>query len=141
MGQKTILYHYTAMFHLPKIMQDGFLKLTESNLRLDVEMYKPVVWLTDLAQPTARGLGLDGSLLDKTEIRIHVKKKVTFKTWEAFAVKNKMNKELKKVFSDDRSPEHWYISTNPVYFRDILLIENTRSGEIYYKAESERSGQ
>ena len=39
-------YHYTSRYHLPVILYDGYLKLTESNLRQEEEMYKPVVWLT-----------------------------------------------------------------------------------------------
>lgn len=40
------LYHFTCAYHLPQILQDGYLKLTESNLRYPEKMYKPVVWLT-----------------------------------------------------------------------------------------------
>mgnify|MGYP007039734252 CR=1 len=139
MGNKKVMYHYTALYHLPKIMSDGYLKLTESNLRLDVEMYKPVVWLTDLERPTKEDLALDGSRLDKTEVRVHVKKKVTFKTWETFANKNKMNKELKQIFASGHSPKNWFISTNPIYLKDILLIENTHTGEVYYKTNGENA--
>lgn len=29
-----VLYHYTSSYHLPTILKTGYLKLTESNLRV-----------------------------------------------------------------------------------------------------------
>jgi len=41
------LYHYTSEFHLPVIIDSGFLKLTESNASFKIENAAPqVVWLT-----------------------------------------------------------------------------------------------
>lgn len=137
MDKAKVLYHYTAKYHLPSILNSGHLKLTESNLRFDVEMYKPVVWLTNQKEPETFGLGLSGSIVDKTEIRIHVKKKPTptIKTWEQYSAKNKMNPEWKKAFIEGRKPETWFISTKEIPLKDILLIENRYTGEIYYKCD------
>lgn len=41
------LYHYTCLEHLPKIIQAGFLKTTESNVSIERTQAGPnVVWLT-----------------------------------------------------------------------------------------------
>ena len=132
-----VLYHYTAAYHLQAILNSGYLKLTESNLKEYVEMYKPVVWLTTQKEPEPYSLGLSGSFLDKTEIRIHVKRKPTptIKTWEQFSTKNKMNPEFKSSFSEGRKPETWFISTKEIPLKDILLIENRYTKEIYYQNE------
>lgn len=41
------LYHYTCLEHLPKILESGFLKTTESNISIERHDVGPrVVWLT-----------------------------------------------------------------------------------------------
>lgn len=130
-----VLYHYTARQHIPKILYTKSLKLTESNLRTDEEMYKPVVWLTTEKEPNAYKLGLDGSILDKTEIRIHVKKKPTstVKPWGSYSKKNKIDKEWKSILEANRTPKKWYVSTKEIPLKDIVLIENRYTNEVYYK--------
>lgn len=80
----TRYYHYTSKVHVTNILKSGHLKLTESNLKPDVEMYKPVVWLTTKAIPNDLELGLNGSVVDKTEVKIIVKPQKHFKTWTKF---------------------------------------------------------
>lgn len=130
-----VLYHYTSKVHLPKIFYSGYLKLTESNLRTTEEMYKPVVWLTTDKEPNAQNLGLNGSMVDKTEVRIHVKKKPTstVKKWGQYSKKNKINKEWQKIFEEGRTPNTWLVSTKEIPLEDILLIENRYTNEVYYK--------
>ncbi|ASN06851.1 hypothetical protein [Virgibacillus necropolis] len=129
-----ILYHYTSTFHLPKIIKVGFLKLTESNLRMDKELYKPVVWLTTAYEPNPKGLGLTGSIVDKTEIRIHVKKKNSFQYWKSYSRKNKIDKKWAEILETGRKSNTWWVSTEIIALDDVQLIENKYTGEIYYSA-------
>lgn len=87
------LYHYLALEHLHSIMEDKKLRLSESNLTdwskhsFDVQaynegrlkLYKPVVWMTSEKEPDANALGLSTSVLDKTVIKITIKKRPYFK--------------------------------------------------------------
>lgn len=136
-----IFYHYTAIFHLPAILEAGYLKLTESNLRADVEMYKPVVWLTTEKEPDPDKLGLSGSIVDKTEIRIHVEKKpnIPITAWEHFSKQNKIDPKWKAALEQGQKPETWYISTSKIPLSNVLLIENRYTGHIYYKQGDEKT--
>ena len=128
-----VLYHYTSIYHLPTILETGFLKLTESNLRIDIEMHKPVVWATTTKEPNGYGLGLDGSMVDKTEIRIHLRKNNNFMHWSRFKKQNKHDKNFVQAIEKNRSPKTWWVSSQIIPLEDVLLIENRYTGEIYYK--------
>ncbi len=76
-----ILYHFTSSIHLPKIMSDGFLKVTESNISERREHAGPdVVWLTSNPDPAGarwQGAGVQNwhpgvILAPKDEIRFTV---------------------------------------------------------------------
>lgn len=68
-----ILYHFTSLYHLPKIEADGVIRPTESNFsRTTPNAGPPVVWLTDLPDMGDVSHGLEGSLYDKKQVRIAV---------------------------------------------------------------------
>lgn len=127
-------YHYTSKVHVANILKSGHLKLTESNLKHDVELYKPVVWLTTKAIPNDFELGLDGSVVDKTEVKIIVKPQKHFKTWTKFKKENApLNNKWIDVLENNRTPESWYISEKEVPLSQVELIENRYTKEVYYK--------
>ena len=128
-----VLYHYTARWHLQSIMRSKFLKLTESNLRADITMYKPVVWLTTLKDPDEQALGLNGSTVDKTELRITVRKQPHYMWWNKFSKRHKIDKEWQKLLEENRKPKTWFVSERIIPLEDILKIENRYTGEIYYE--------
>jgi len=130
-----VMYHYTSTYHLPMILEDGFLKPTESNLRADIENVKNVVWLTDLYEPTPYGLGLVGSIVDKSEIRITITRSKKYKFWKVWSRQNKINKEWAKILEKDRNPNNWYISEKPIPIDDFIMIENVKTGEVLWKKE------
>lgn len=138
--KEEVLFHYTCKFHLPEIFKSGYLKLTDSNLippdgtlltEIASKKYKPVVWLTD--SDATDGHGLDGSMYDKTEIRIIIKRNPTMKWWRAWAKQNHMNKEWMKIFTDGYNSSSWYISQEIIPLKEIVRIENRYDGTVYYE--------
>lgn len=67
------LYHFTSIFNLPRIVQDGYLKLVES----EASQAKPragrsVVWLTEnpqLKRALQYGTNRPGTIHDKSRVR------------------------------------------------------------------------
>lgn len=72
------LFHFTALGHLPTIVDAGFLKLTESNAsRLRTHAAPPVVWLTTTPIAGTKhglnaGVNEPGTAADKTRVRFEV---------------------------------------------------------------------
>lgn len=141
-----VLYHYTSTYHLPKILGSQYLKLTESNLKPPkseediiaynngtLSLYKPVVWMTDIDTTHDDGLGLTGSIVDKTEVKVTIKKQAYFKRWTEWSEKNNINKNWARLLGKNKKPKSWWISEIPVKLNDVLKIENTKTGEIYYQ--------
>ena len=128
-----ILYHYTTEHHLPHILETGFLKLTDSMLKKDDKTYKPVVWLTSQKELTNNDIGQVGAGVDKTQIRIHIKKQQNFKHWNVFSKKYRKNdKEWFDAVEKGCSAEFWWVSEEIITLDDILLIENKYDGTIYF---------
>ena len=130
-----LLYHYTAKFHLASILKSKCLTLTESNLRYHVEMYKPVVWLTNDAN-SALGLGLESSMVDKSEIKVTVKFLPHFKYWKVWSRKNKIDSKWANGLEKGNNANSWWISEKIITFDDILKIENVKTGEVYYQGNN-----
>ena len=116
------LYHFTSTHHWPAIIAAEFLKTTESNIGSVNELWKPfgehvgpdVVWLTDMPEITAKGCGLNGSRLDKTEIRITVEVADAI-SWPAFAAKHGINKKWYRALGSGRRPETWWVVPRRIY--------------------------
>lgn len=68
-----ILYHYSCADNAPLILDSGYLEPTMQPL-LDPSKFGPFLWLTDLAEPDADGLGLTSNSLacDRTAFRFAV---------------------------------------------------------------------
>lgn len=144
-----VLYHYTAMYHLPSILEDGHLRLAESNLKdhrktgFDAEaynagtwpLYKPVVWMTEADEPSAEKMGLY-SAVDKTEVKITIKKQAWFKKWKDWSKANNINREWAQQMFGGYDSHMWWISELVVTMDCIVKIENRYTGEIYYQNES-----
>ena len=130
-----ILYHYTSLENLEKIISDGYLKLTASNLLepknpkvengilVDVtDSFKPVVWFSDdLDFDRAIDNGLKGSRSDKTAVAIAICNANTrlFKRWDKWAKENNIKdswfRTLKWTAPNWRT---FYISELTVYLND-----------------------
>lgn len=142
-----VLYHYTSKHHLPMIMKDGFLQLTESNLiepksyqdavpKELSQLYKPVVWLT--TTETAQGNGLEGSVLNKHEIRITLRKREHYENWVLWSKNNRIKSSWFKKLSRVGNPNSWYISEEiiPLNSEELLKIENIVTGEVIIDVEN-----
>ena len=145
-----VLYHFTSKFHLPLILKDGYLHLTESQLRpptpkeskqlnqddyssLDKkaeDLYKPVVWLTNSSQPL--DMGLDGSVFNKKEIRLTLIAREHYEKWDIWSRKNRIDVKWGEAIQRGKDSESWYISEKiiPLTSDEIIRIENIVTGEV-----------
>ena len=151
-----VIYHFTSKHHLPMILKDGFLKLTESQLRqptqeeiqkikqgvvssLDKdagELYKPVVWLTNNGSPS--NMGLDGSAFDKKEIRLTLIMREHYQLWTAWSKKNRANEKWSEGLKHGKDSDSWYISERiiPLTGDEVIRIENIVTGEVFIDVET-----
>lgn len=76
------LFHYTSLFHLPQILEDGYLDVTESNASMTETNAAPdVVWLTN-NPGAAKETSLDGGGISKKQVRIEVNVSATrYRQW------------------------------------------------------------
>lgn len=154
------LYHFTSVIALKKIMEAGYLKLTPSNLIQPKDLkhvaredgtyeyvsemsdpVKPVVWLTNEAEPDDTGnmshkdfseemkrKWLDA---DKYRIRITVANDTSkYFWWHTWSDKNRMNKKWKQKFTYGLKYSAWYVSEEIIKLEDVLLIEDLHEGTI-----------
>jgi len=119
------LYHYTSTFHLPQIISSGELKLTRGILD------DWAVWFTTSKDPS--GNGLEGSCVDKYEIRF-VMKDIPAMKWKDYKKKFTKgdNKVLKQKWADalevNQKPGTWWLTTNFVTLDKVQAIENIKTG-------------
>ena len=124
------LYHFTSTYHLPLILNSGFLDLTESNLKQDEIGYKPVVWLT--RNDTPHGHGLEGCSLNKHEVRITINEQEHYENWHIWSRNNRIKTSWAKRLERGYNSTSWYVSESiiPLNIDNLLKIENTITGEI-----------
>lgn len=127
-----VLYHFTCLYHLSSIMAEKQLRTTCSNLRPDNTFTRPVVWLTTNAEPDLEGNALY-SVMDKTEVKITIKRLPHFKYWLTWSRKHKIPTWWARALEKGHKPETWWVSERSITFEDILKIENTKTGEVYYE--------
>jgi len=132
------LYHYTSISHLRQILEDGEIHLTASNLLKPIaphivngnfvdetDSYKPVVWFTSMLDfSKAKGAGLEGSALDKTEAAIAVDlQSQNFVKWETWAKRNRIKTSWFNALK--RTAPLWetfYVTESPVKITDETRI-------------------
>lgn len=107
------LYHYTALYFLPSIKEEGTLRVTESNLSLTVPHAGPdVVWLTSRdawAQPWQRGASID-----KGEWRIVVDVSDAL-PWVEWARAHGMSRsDRRAMVATDSHWREWYVVDRPI---------------------------
>lgn len=124
------LYHYTSLEALDKIIEDGEIKLTASNLLRPInprivngvcvdetDSYKPVVWFSSLLDFGKAHLnGLTGSSIDKTQAAIQIETGILmFHKWDEWAKRNHIENEwFNSLKATAPLWQTFYISESPV---------------------------
>ena len=128
------LYHFTSLFHWARMeMLQNCLVPTGSLYPINL------LWLT--SSPIPEGMGLDGMLeeFDKRNIRITVRKRAYMYEWNIWCIARRADENLKEalIVSAGAEDTHktWYVSEREVPFKDILLVENIKTGEVLYKKQ------
>ena len=136
-----VLYHFTSRFHIPLILKDRFLRVTDSNLKEDDVMYKQVVWLTRSIDgkgnvPDGATHGFSGP--NKEEIRITLKKRNCYEPWVLWSKDNRMSTKRIKLISRGTMPHDWYVSENEISLtvEEVVRIENMTTGEVLIDVEA-----
>ncbi len=142
------LYHFTSPIHLEFIREDGFLKLTDSNLKIDRATYRieplyrgsekigehavnkysnyhPVVWLTANAEAAADENGLYSA---KTQCRLTIPtqgKNWKFMKWTDFLTKYHADPAQASFLKQSSGSDwkNWYICEEAISLSDVSLIE------------------
>lgn len=126
-----LLYHFTAVQHLPSILKSANLKTVESNISPKRTNAGPdVVWLT--TEPTAHlGLGLQHARADKTEIRFTVR--VGAKEaheWRTWAYRHYSPKRFMDVLAESGGAETWHVIERLIPASDWVEIRNMKTDSL-----------
>lgn len=116
------LYHYTSVFHLIKIMEDGYINTTESNANyLKSNAANDVVWFTSNKNPRVERILT--SVVDKRQVRIVVDIKAT--QYLHWAKKNEIDKLELKILNEKGGYQSnkWFVVEHPVPKSEWLQIE------------------
>lgn len=116
------LYHFTSRYHLPRIGSSGVLNTTESNVSVRREHAGPdVVWLLDT--PTAGAPhGLDGSAVDKREVRITVRTRAML--WSEFDRRHPCDwrADFLARGGGEVAASHWYVALRPIPISEWVSV-------------------
>ena len=145
-GEQEVLYHFTCTALLDEILASRYLKLSTSNLREDKLALSPVVWLTDSHNPNNMGLVFQPGTPDffnKTYVRFTIRKKPYMRRWLEWSEEKGIDEGMKQALIASASAEEthktWYVSEEIIPINDVLVIENLKTGEIYYRKEPVKS--
>ncbi len=126
-----ILYHFTCREHLDRILADGYLKVTESNISKRREHAGPdVVWLTTNPDASAHGHGLAGSAADKTAIRFTVElDKHDVRKWREWAARQGIDRAWMQGLASAGGSGTWRVTERPVQASQWVEVHDTKTGE------------
>jgi hypothetical protein len=95
-------------------------------------LFKPVVWLTDIANDPQVGLEVSTGGKGKKEIKISLKALPHYKAWTSWSRKQGIDKKFVYSLEKGQNPDSWYISTERISLtsNELLKIENTITGEV-----------
>ena len=128
-----ILYHFTSPEHLPKILEAGYLKVTESNLsRTRTHAGPDVVWLTRNPEAAANNWWqVSGRRsVDKVGIRftVDVPKREAVRWWE-WARRRGIDPGWARTLAEVGGSGSWYVIERTVPAAEWTGIINARTAE------------
>lgn len=140
-----VLYHFTSLFHLNRILPSKWITTTESNLALSQSVSPRVVWMTDMQTPDQHGLLFQDNMpdeLNKTFYRISIRWKDHFRLWDKWSEEKGMDPEIKQALIEaagaERTYKSWYVSEKNIPINDWLTIEDARTGKVLFKWEDKK---
>lgn len=117
-----ILYHYTSIYHLVKIVQDGHIRTTESNASMDADHFaNDVVWLTSNKNPQCE-TSLGGAT-DKKQVRITVN--VPAIQYVHWAKRNHVPTDLMEMLNKQGGNQmpKWHVMERPITQQEWKKID------------------
>lgn len=140
-----VLYHFTSLYNLNKILPEKWIMTTESNFAFSKSANPHVVWMTDMPMPDNHGLLFDDNMpdeLNKTFYRISIRWKKHFRRWDEWSKEKEMDFDIKRMLIESAGAQNtyksWYISESNIPINDWLTIEDTRTGKVLFKWEDKR---
>jgi hypothetical protein len=127
-----ILYHFTAEQHIEKILADGVINLTESNISPRRAHAGPdVVWLTkngEWPDVPAGKVGFNGLSREKTQVRITVDVARPIQ-WRRWAESHGISKTWLSVLAGVGGSYSWYVTTSPILEQQWISVDYRRLSE------------
>jgi len=135
-----VLFHYTCMYHLNRIFEAGRITVTESNFSFEECGLFPVVWLTSSLSPDNMGLNYQEDIpdeIDKTRIRLTIRKNKTMKPWDEWSKKKGMVETARQALieaadSAKESYKTWWVSSRNITLGNVLFVEDIKAGSVLY---------
>lgn len=136
------LFHYTKMFHLSEILEDGLLIQATAGV---TGKERPAVWFTEMETPPPCCTPLPVSVYDVPAgrsgtsplellrpVRFEVKPIVASHDWGSFVKESGITKRMatalfRSAMEDGSHPEKWWVSFAPVAAADWLEISIWRN--------------
>jgi hypothetical protein len=129
-----ILYHITSYTRAQKIIRDGYLRVTESNIRMDGSGPR-VVWLTDNQEPEQGWQATDhipDHLLPLTDTKDAVRFTVSLpeeepQHWTSWSRKRGISEFWYGALArSGGDPTEWWVITRAIPKREWLRVEDIR---------------
>lgn len=140
-----VLYHFTSLYHLNRILSSKWIKTTESNLTFSQSVSPCVVWMTDLSLPENHGLLFQDTIpdeLNKTFYRISIRWNNRFRLWDKWSAETGIEPEIKRAIIETAGAQEtyksWYISEHNIPINDWVTIEDVRTGRVLFKWENKK---
>ena len=138
-----VLYHFTSLFHLNRILTSRWITTTDSNLTVSEFVSPRVVWMTDMSTPNNHGLMFQDTMpdeLNKTFYRISIRLNNHFRLWDKWSEEKGITPETKRAIIETAGAQEtyksWYISEHNIPINDWVTIEDVRTGKVLFKWES-----
>ena len=140
-----VLYHFTSLFHLNRILTSRWIMTTESNLTFSQSDSPRVVWMTNLSTPDNHGLLFQDTMpeeLNKTFYRISIRWNNHFRLWDKWSIETGIEPETKRAIIETAGAQEtyksWYISEHNIPINDWVTIEDVRTGKVLFKWENKK---